>query len=189
MNKKKNMKMRVVCALLFFVMSSFTMFSIYYLSAENSATSNRRSEEVTNIIKDGVNARVDNEWTDKVKRFVLKYSPYGSDWNVNIRKIAHFIIYFILATALYFTLTILGVNKMMRFFFTIIICLCFAFGDEIHQQYTGRTYSMNDVFLDTFGAFVSASLWTILSIVGNGIRKLVNNCILKQKISHKKSTL
>ncbi|WP_227057002.1 VanZ family protein, partial [[Clostridium] scindens] len=90
-------------------------------------------------------------------------SPYGSDWNANIRKLAHFSIYFTLAAGIYITLAILGVNKFWRFLLTVGICFCFAFGDEYHQKFTGRTSSMSDVYLDTFGALVSTCIWTVIS--------------------------
>ena len=102
------------------------------------------------------------------------HSPYGSDWNANIRKLAHFSIYFALACMIYITLAILGVNKTMRFLLTVGICFCFAFGDEYHQQFTGRTSSMSDVYLDTFGSLCAACLLTVCSWFISGIRGLVN---------------
>ena len=42
-----------------------------------------------------------------IKYFVILHSPYGSDWNANIRKLAHFSIYFTLADGIYITLAIL----------------------------------------------------------------------------------
>ena len=102
------------------------------------------------------------------------HSRYGSDWNANIRKLSHFSIYFTLAAGVYITLARLGVNKFWRFLFTVGICFCFAFGDEYHQKFTGRTSSMSDVYLDTFGALVSTCIWTVISIIYSGIHLLVN---------------
>lgn len=173
------MGIRIFCALLFLGISGSVMFSIYKLSAENGAQSNLRSEIVTEKIKQEVKTRLESsekgmQLSEKIKYYVIMYSPYGSDWNSNIRKLAHFSIYFALACGIYITLAILGVNKTLRFLLTVGICFCFAFGDELHQRYTGRTSSMKDVYLDTFGALVSTCIWTVLSWFASGISLLVH---------------
>lgn len=177
--KKKNMGIRILCALLFLGISGIVMYAIYSLSAEDGQTSNLRSEVVTEKIKEEVNATLNGTeqgmaLNDRIKYFVIMHSPYGSDWNSNIRKLAHFSIYFTLAAGVYITLAILGLNKTWRFLLTVGICFCFAFGDELHQRYTGRTSAMSDVYLDTFGALVSTCAWTMVSWVLCGIRYVVN---------------
>lgn len=176
---KMNMGIRILCALIFLGISGAVMFSIYSLSAENGTTSNARSEIVTDKIKEEVNEKLNSSQegmllSEKLKYFVIKHSPYGSDWNANIRKVAHFSIYFTLAAGIYITLAILGVNKTLRFILTIGICFCFAFGDEYHQKFTGRTSSISDVYLDTFGAAVSTCIWTVIACMYSGVRYLVN---------------
>lgn len=176
---KKNMKIRVCCALVFLLCSGGVMASIYKLSAENGYQSNLRSEIVTEKIKLEVQNKLESSQkgmllSEKIKYFVIMHSPYGSDWNANIRKLAHFSIYFALACMMYITLAILGVNKTMRFILTVGICFCFAFGDEYHQGFTGRTSSMSDVYLDTFGSLCATIGLTILSLILSGIRGLVN---------------
>lgn len=179
MKKKNNMGIRILCALIFMGICGSVMFAIYTLSAENGELSNARSEVVTEKIKEQVNNHLETtqegmELSEKIKYFVILHSPYGSNWNTNIRKLAHFSIYFVLAAGVYITLAILGVNKFWRFLLTVGICFCFAFGDEFHQRFTGRTSSMNDVYLDTFGALVSTCIWTVISMICSGIRALVN---------------
>ncbi|MEG1474686.1 MAG: VanZ family protein [Longicatena sp.] len=177
--KKKNMGIRILCAMLFLGVCGTIMYSIYSLSAENGETSNIRSELVTEKVKEEINATLNVSkkgmaLNDRIKYFVIMHSPYGSDWNSNIRKLAHFSIYFILATGVYITLAILGVNKTWRFILTIGICFCFAFADELHQRYTGRTSSLKDVYLDTFGAIVSTCMWTVVAWIVSGIKHLVD---------------
>ena len=168
MKKKKNMGIRILCALIFLGVCGSVMFAIYSLSAEDGQMSNARSEIVTEKIKEQVNTRLETTeegiaLSERIKYFVILHSPYGSDWNANIRKLAHFSIYFTLAAGIYITLA-----------FTVGICFCFAFGDEYHQKFTGRTSSMSDVYLDTFGALVSTCIWTVISIIYSGIHLLVN---------------
>ena len=176
---KKNFKVRILCAILFLGISGIVMYTIYSLSAENGYESNMRSEIVTEKIKEEVSSKLENSekgmlLSEKIKYFVLMHSPYGSDWNAHIRKLAHFSIYFALACMVYITLAILGVNKTMRFILTVGICFCFAFGDEYHQSFTGRTSSMSDVFLDTFGSLCATTGLTIISLFFSGIHSLVN---------------
>lgn len=170
---KKNFKVRILCAILFLGISGIVMYTIYSLSAENGYESNMRSEIVTEKIKEEVSSKLENSekgmlLSEKIKYFVIMHSPYGSDWNANIRKLAHFSIYFALACMVYITLAILGVNKTMRFILTVGICFCFAFGDEYHQSFTGRTSSMSDVFLDTFGSLCATTGLTIISLFFSG---------------------
>ena len=173
------MKVRFLCALIFLAMGGGVMYSIYQLSAENGYQSNERSEIVTEKIKEEVQSTLETSpkgmvLSEKIKYFVIMHSPYGSDWNANIRKLAHFSIYFGLACMIYITLAILGVNKTMRFILTIGICFCFAFGDEYHQSFTGRTSSMSDVYLDTFGSLCATLGLTLISFILSGIQGLVN---------------
>lgn len=179
MKKKKNMGIRILCALIFLGVSGAVMFSIYSLSAEDGQLSNARSEVVTEKIKEEVNQKLASSQeglvlSEKLKYFIIMHSPYGSDWNANIRKVAHFSIYFTLAAGIYITLAILGVGKTLRFILTVGACFCFAFGDEYHQSFTGRTSSMKDVYLDTFGALVSTCIWTVISLIFTGIHAIVN---------------
>lgn len=174
MSKIRNMKIRIMFAFVFLALSGVVMYAIYKFSEENGEVSNNRSTVVTEKIKEEVEKKLESTeegllLTEKIKYFVIMHSPYGSDWNANIRKLAHFSIYFCLATMVYITLAILGVGKVLRFMITVGFCFCFAFGDEYHQKLTGgRTSSMSDVYLDTFGSLVATCLWTILAIIYSG---------------------
>lgn len=177
--KKKNMGIRVMTALLFLGLSGIVMFSIYSFSAENGFDSQQRSEKVTEKIKKEVKTKLETsekgmKLSEKIQYMVIMHSPYGSDWNANVRKLAHFSIYFCLAMMIYITLAILGVNKTLRFILTIGFCFCFAFGDEYHQKFSGgRGSSMSDVYLDTFGALVSTCIWTVVSWMCCAVRYIV----------------
>ena len=91
MKKKKNMGIRILCALIFLGVGGSVMFAIYSLSAEDGQMSNARSEIVTEKIKEQVNTRLETTeegiaLSERIKYFVILHSPYGSDWNANIRK-------------------------------------------------------------------------------------------------------
>lgn len=169
--KKKNWFMRILCALLFVCLSGVIMLSIYTLSAEDGSLSGLRSEQVTETLKEEVQTRLENTpegmaLSEKIKSFVIIHSPYGSDWNLNVRKLAHFSIYFALATMCYITLAILGVGKFGRIVITLLICGAFAVFDELHQgDVVGRTMSKRDVVIDTLGACSSIFILTVISTI------------------------
>ena len=168
--KKKNWPLRILCALLFVCLSGVIMLSIYTLSAEDGLESGNRSEQVTEVLKEEVQERLEStpeglQLSEKIKAFVILHSPYGSNWNQNIRKLAHFSIYFALATMCYITLAILGVGKIGRILITILICGVFAVFDELHQgDVAGRVMSERDVIIDTLGACCSVAILTVISI-------------------------
>ena len=175
---KKHMEMRVFFAILFVGLCGILLYGVYTLSEEDGIHSNIRSEIVTEKVKELVNEKLEStnegmELSERIKYQIILHSPYGSDWNSIIRKITHFSLYFILACGVYVTLMILGVHKTMRFILTVGVCFCFAFADEYHQQFTGRTSSMSDVYLDTFGALVATCIWTVISCMGSCISFVV----------------
>ena len=168
--KKKNWPLRILCALLFVALSGVIMLSIYTLSAEDGLESGSRSEQVTEVLKEEVQERLESTpegvaLSERIKAFIILHSPYGSDWNMNVRKLAHFTIYFALATMCYITLAILGVGKIGRILITILICGVFAIFDELHQgDVIGRTMSERDVIIDSLGALTSVGILTVISI-------------------------
>lgn len=169
--KKKNWFLRILCALLFLCMSGLIMLSIYTLSAEDGYQSGSRSNEVTEVLKEEVQTRLEStpegmQLSEKIKSFIILHSPYGSDWNLNVRKLAHFSIYFALATMCYITLAILGVGKFGRIILTLLVCGVFAIFDELHQgDIAGRTMSSRDVVIDSLGAFTSVCILTVISMI------------------------
>ena len=72
MKKKKNMGIRILCALIFLGVCGSVMFAIYSLSAEDGQMSNARSEIVTEKIKEQVNTRL--ETTEEGIVFHLLYT-------------------------------------------------------------------------------------------------------------------
>ncbi|MBB5183988.1 VanZ family protein [Faecalicoccus acidiformans] len=168
--KKKNWPLRILCALLFVALSGVIMLSIYTLSAEDGLESGSRSEQVTEVLKEEVQERLESTpegvaLSERIKAFIILHSPYGSDWNMNVRKLAHFTIYFALATMCYITLAILGVGKIGRILITMLICGVFAIFDELHQgDVIGRTMSERDVIIDSLGALTSVGILTVISI-------------------------
>ena len=169
--KEKNIVLRILCAMLFVLLSGIIMLSIYTLSNEDGFDSSVRSESVTESLKQEVKDRLENTpegvaLSERIKGIVIRFSPYGSDWNANVRKLAHFSIYFALASMIYITLAILGCKKLSRIFLTVLACGVFAVFDELHQgDVMGRTMSKRDVLIDMLGACTAIGGLTVISIV------------------------
>ena len=75
MKKKKNMGIRILCALIFLGVCGSVMFAIYSLSAEDGQMSNARSEIVTEKIKEQVNTRLETTEEGIALSERIKYLP------------------------------------------------------------------------------------------------------------------
>ncbi len=74
--KKKNIVLRICCALLFLALSGIIMLSIYTLSSEDGLDSGVRSENVTEALKQEVRDRLENTpegvtLSERVKALVI----------------------------------------------------------------------------------------------------------------------
>ena len=147
------------------------MLSIYTLSSEDGAISANRSQIVTEALKQEVNEKIESTpegfyLAERIKAKVIQYSPYGSDWHLNVRKVGHFTIYFALATMAFITLAILGVKKFMRIVLIVGFCAVFAYFDEMHQgEVVGRAMTHLDMFIDLLGACTSVAIMTAISML------------------------
>ncbi|WP_276907463.1 VanZ family protein, partial [Faecalibaculum rodentium] len=81
----------------------------------------------------------------------------------NIRKLAHFSEYFLMATLIYLILTILRVPWWLKAILVIMACGGLACLDELHQSdVAGRVMSKKDVLIDTSGAVFATLTYGIL---------------------------
>lgn len=173
--KWKPSKTRLLWALGFVLLSGCMMFGVYRFSAENASVSNQRSEMMMELIRDQVAERLESTekgqvLSEKLQSYIISVSPYGNDWNSNVRKAAHFGLYLLLGAGLYITLTILGCPRLARFACALLICFFFAFFDEYHQLFSGRTASFHDVILDFAGALTGVLIMQFLAMCSTAVR-------------------
>ena len=72
-----------------------------------------------------------------------------------IRKLAHFILYFILGI---FTIINFEINKE-NMIYALLICIIYAFTDEIHQMFiNNRSGEVRDIIIDSLGSLSSILL-------------------------------
>lgn len=133
---------------LIFILPLAIMTAIFLLSSQNSIQSGSLSQELTNIILDGIGHLIDPN-----------ISEMPGIWNtmhILVRKAAHFFIYMLLGFFLYMSIRII-VKKAI--FLTGSICLAFAVSDEIHQFFVpGRSMQIIDVGIDMTGAMVGITI-------------------------------
>ena len=141
--------------------------AIFTFSAETGSQSAQRSGQLTEWIRDNVQEHIETTekgraLAEKVKSVVVKYSPWGDDWEQNIRKLAHFSEYFLMATLLYLVLTVLKVPWWLKALLVIGACGGLACLDELHQgEVAGRVMSKRDVLIDTSGALFAVLVYSV----------------------------
>ena len=75
-------------------------------------------------------------------------------WGLLIRKGAHFTIFGILGTLIFFTLGSYGVRKYI-YVYGVLGTFIYAISDELHQKFvSGRAGMFTDVMIDTAGSIV-----------------------------------
>ena len=80
-----------------------------------------------------------------------------------IRKLAHYTLYFILGILSFLVVKDYSINKKLLIY-SLLICFLYACSDEFHQLFIiGRSASIKDVIIDTFGSFCSISIFYIFN--------------------------
>ena len=80
-----------------------------------------------------------------------------------IRKLAHYTLYFILGILSFLVVKDYFINKKL-IIYSLLICFLYACSDEFHQLFIiGRSASIKDVIIDTFGSFCSISIFYIFN--------------------------
>lgn len=123
------------------------MILIFSLSNQQAADSTKLSDGVIektigNIYK--LTHKNTNE--EKLKEIKIKYTHIT-------RKTAHFTIYMVLGLLIGLLLKEYNIGIKKVIIYGIIICMCYAISDEIHQSFiSGRSCELRDVLIDTCGS-------------------------------------
>lgn len=144
-----------------FIPAILLMMMIYQFSAQPAEVSSQLSYKVSYKIV---------ETADYVFETNLDYWQMD-EWANRIhgvtRKLAHMTEYFALAVAVSFPLYVYGVHGIWLMLLAGIICVGFAAGDEYHQSFvSGRSPSVRDVCIDSFGVFWGIILVRIIGWTG-----------------------
>ncbi len=94
-----------------------------------------------------------------------------------VKKLAHVVVYAILAIFLYRAFKKEGVSPKKSGYYSIIVAVLYGLTDEFHQSYTpGRDPKLRDVIFDTIGAtFAIYGIWNILPKTPSKLKRLAEN--------------
>lgn len=126
---------------------------IFLFSNQNGVNSEYLSNQVIDKVI-SVSFRITNQQisSEKRARIIQKYHPL-------IRKIAHFIIYFILGILVYLAVYLYKKNKKWTIWISVVFCIIYACSDELHQILSvGRTFKVKDILIDTLGSILGILL-------------------------------
>lgn len=130
---------------------------IFYASSRSSKESNSNSKRIiTFILTKSISitnyfhiTNIDLS-NDNVSRMVLII-------NKPLRKVVHYLIYFVLAVFVYLLFYSLGCTRFKIFLFTCFLCFFYSLTDELHQtRVDGRSGQFLDCIIDTSGAITSS---------------------------------
>lgn len=98
----------------------------------------------------------ENTTKEKENEIIEKYT-------YPIRKLAHYTLYFILGILSFLVVKDYSINKKL-IIYSLLICFLYACSDEFHQLFViGRSASIKDVIIDTFGSSCSISIFYIFN--------------------------
>ena len=144
-----------------FIPAILLMMMIYRFSAQPAEVSSQLSYKVSYKIVETADYLFDtnldywqmDEWANRIHGVT--------------RKLAHMTEYFALAVAVSFPLYVYGVHGIWLMLLAGMICVGFAAGDEYHQSFvSGRSPSVKDIGIDSFGVFWGIILVRIIGWTG-----------------------
>lgn len=148
------------------------MLLIYYLSQQPVATSNDLSSSITKRIIETVEivAPQDNMSLDSIHH--------------NIRKNAHFFIYFFLGIFVFTALKKRVMKGYRKERIALYICIAYAISDEVHQLFvSGRGAQVKDVLIDSAGAAMGI---LFASLIDSLVKRRAQSKQLASKKTYKK---
>jgi len=128
------------------------------------AFSNQKDVESSNVSDGFIDRTVvkiykifnENITKEKENEIIEKYT-------YPIRKLAHYTLYFILGILSFLVVKDYSINKKL-IIYSLLICFLYACSDEFHQLFIiGRSASIKDVMIDTFGSSCSISIFYIFN--------------------------
>ena len=131
---------------------------IFCLSNDNGVESSNKSDNIASFIVSKVNSitghdTLDNDFIIEVDNII-----------VIVRKIAHFLEYFILGILVLNVLNCYKIISIRLVIIAILFCFTYAISDEIHQLFVqDRTGKFTDALIDTTGSIIGTSIFYILA--------------------------
>lgn len=144
-----------------FLPAILVMYLIFSFSAQDSTVSSQVSGDVSEGIVSILNRKLDLGMSEEV------VEQLSGKIEIYVRKLAHFMEYFILAVSVAFPLYVYGVRGLPLMITAGLICVGFACLDEYHQSFVaGRNPSKKDVGIDSAGAILGIIITRIVGWTG-----------------------
>lgn len=139
------MKKKLCIRTVFAILVIGIMAAVFLFSSQSGGDSNHLSQGILEHI---------------LSFFHISADPLKLDqYNLVLRKIAHFSLYFLLGTGAMGFLLTTPLKKKYCFVLSLLFCVLFAATDEYHQFLLGtRNGNALDVLLDSMGAMVGVGV-------------------------------
>lgn len=158
MSKAKIIALRIILLILLIV----TCFTIFKFSAQEVSQSDGTSKMVLAKIIDIIFKDINQD-----KRFQLI-----EQWNILIRKLAHFSIYTLVGIWSMSFISTFNISKFKKVGISLIIGILYAMSDEYHQSFVpGRGPSITDVGIDSLGVLTGICIVVIIIFMYRILKK------------------
>lgn len=117
---------------------------VFMLSSENAKESHARSN---NFIEASIGQVYNLDLLDK------------DTLNYVVRKFAHFSIYFVIGLTTFWYISDKKIKNQKQLFLSLFLLFLFALFDEVHQIYTGRSFSYKDILIDFSGGLLAIVIY------------------------------
>lgn len=129
------------------------MCLIFFLSHQPADDSDKVSNGIIEKIIHTAQIISGHEFNDNELEMISNYLIFP------VRKLAHFLIYFILGVLFFNLLILYKIDIQSIFKLSILFCIIYACSDEIHQLFIfGRSGELRDVFIDSIGSLLGIML-------------------------------
>ncbi len=137
------------------------MIVIFLFSQDPGASSSDKSDTIATFIVNVISNITGNDYSDTLSEKI-------ENCVFIVRKSAHFLEYFILGVLIINVLKDYKVLSIKIFILSILFCLLYAIGDEVHQLFIPqREGRVLDVLIDTSGSIIGVSIYCLINKVKN----------------------
>ncbi len=151
--------------LFFAIMALTVMMLIFNFSGQKAVQSGQTSLVVTERLCRSLLPNYRLQPTEVQKTIIDTYDFY-------VRKGAHFCIFACLGFCVYGFLCSFKLSIRFRFWMAELFCLLYAASDEWHQSFSaGRHPGVEDVLLDSLGAFCAITVFWMLTKEKRGVKE------------------
>ena len=158
-------------------LSAVCMTVIFIFSSQNSFDTNMLSRKITSIIVEEVFKGYDSMDLD-MKNIIV------DQFNLFIRKTAHFLLYFFLGYLCFSAISALTNKYAKSFGLAWSCCFIYAVLDELHQKFVpGRTPLFKDVIIDSAGGLIGIIFGFLIISAALNIRNRISNNNSSQGLS------